>query len=93
MANPAKKHAKSGALKLYKTYNFVDKDPIIDRMRTMVQREGIKYSEIHARSGVTPSTMHNWFDGKTRRPQFATVMAVVHALGYKVVYVKRGGKS
>jgi DNA-binding phage protein len=93
MADSAKKHAKRGSLKLYKTYNFVDKDPIIDKVRTMVQREGVKYSEIAVRSGVTTSTMHNWFDGKTRRPQFATVMAVVHALGYKVVYVKRGGKS
>jgi DNA-binding phage protein len=82
---------KNGALKLYTSYNFVDKDPIIDKMRSMVKREGLKYGKISELSGVSATTMHNWFEGKTRRPQYATVMAVVHALGYRVAYTKRGG--
>jgi transcriptional regulator with XRE-family HTH domain len=81
-----------GSLKLYTSYNFVDKDPVIDKVRTLVKREGLKYSEISALSGVTTSTMHNWFEGKTRRPQYATVLAVVHALGYRSVFVRRGEK-
>jgi len=28
----------NGSLGLYKSYNFVDKDPVIDKMRTMVKR-------------------------------------------------------
>ena len=74
---------------LYKSYNFVDKDPVIDKMRTMVNREGLKYSEISNLSGVSPTTMHNWFEGKTKRPQYATVMAVVNALGYKHSFIRR----
>jgi transcriptional regulator with XRE-family HTH domain len=65
---------------------------VIDKVRTLVQREGLKHSEISALSGVTASTMHNWFEGKTRRPQYATVMAVVHALGYRSVFIQRGKK-
>ena len=89
----AKSGAKSGVLKLYSSYNFVDKDPIIDKVRTLVNREGKSYREISEASGVTTSTMYNWFDGKTRRPQYATVMAVVHALGYRSVLTKRAKRG
>jgi DNA-binding phage protein len=75
---------------LYKSYNFVDKDPVIDKMRTMVAKEGLKYGEISNLSGVSHTTMHNWFEGKTKRPQYATVMAVVNALGYRVSYTRKG---
>jgi hypothetical protein len=81
-----------GALKLYTSYNFVDKDPVIDKMRTMVKREGLSYGKISGLSGVSATTMHNWFEGKTKRPQYATVMAVVHALGYRSAFTKRGDK-
>lgn len=81
-----------GALRLYTSYNFVDKDPVIDKMRTLVKREGLKYSDIQKLSGVTTSTMHNWFEGKTKRPQYATVMAVVHALGYRAHFLRKGEK-
>jgi DNA-binding phage protein len=83
----AKSNGKS-SLKLYKSYNFVDKDPVIDRMRTILKKEGQSYKEIHENSGVSVTTMYNWFDGKTRRPQYATVMAVVRALGYRQNFVK-----
>jgi transcriptional regulator with XRE-family HTH domain len=78
-------------LKLYKSYNFVDKDPVIDWMRGIVK--GMKYSEIMARSGVSSSTLHNWFEGNTKRPQYATVMAVTRALGYKQTFIEMGKKS
>jgi DNA-binding phage protein len=88
----AKAKGNGGSLKLYTSYNFVDKDPVIDRMRTLVKREGLSYGEISGKSGVASSTMHSWFDGKTKRPQYATVMAVVHALGYRSVFVKKGAQ-
>jgi DNA-binding phage protein len=78
-------------LKVYKSYNFVNKDPIIDEIRGMVK--GYKYSQIEEMSGVSHTTLRGWFDGKTRRPQYSTVMAVVHALGFKQVIVKRRGKE
>jgi transcriptional regulator with XRE-family HTH domain len=84
----AKKHS---SIPLYKTYMFKDKDPVIDRLRTMVADDGSKYSEISNASGVSYSTLHNWFDGATRRPQYATIAAVAGALGYEMTFKKRHG--
>jgi transcriptional regulator with XRE-family HTH domain len=75
------------ALKLYKSYNFTDKDPIIDKMSVICK--GTAYRDIEARSGVSTSTLYNWFHGKTQRPQFATVAAVARCLGYDVRLIER----
>lgn len=72
----------------YRSYNFVTKDPVIDAVRTLVQREGISNADLSKISSVSTTTLHNWFDGETRRPQFATVAAVTSALGYKPKFVK-----
>jgi transcriptional regulator with XRE-family HTH domain len=77
-----------GALHLYRSYNFVDKDPVIDRVRTIINREGLKYGEIEKLSSVSSTTLHNWFEGKTRKPQYATIAAVVGAMGYHQKFVK-----
>lgn len=81
-------------LNLYKTYSFKDKDPAIDQLRTVVQKEKASYKDIFESSGVSVSTIYNWFDGPTRRPQHATIMAVARALGhdYKLVKAKVGKK-
>jgi len=71
-----------GGLRLYCSYNFRDKDPIIDRLRTLIRDQQVSYSDIEKDSGVSAQTLWHWFSGETRRPQFATVMAVVRALGY-----------
>jgi transcriptional regulator with XRE-family HTH domain len=68
-------------MKTYKSYVFKTKDPIIDALRTAYEDAGGSYKEISARSGVSYSTIHNWFHGKTRRPQFATVAEVAIACG------------
>ena len=75
-------------INMYKSYSFKDKDPVIDRLRTIIQDEGVSYTEIEAMSGVTATTMWNWFTGPTKRPQFATVMAVARSLGYDMQIVK-----
>lgn len=75
---------------LYKTYMFKNKDPIIDRMRTIIQDEQVSYKDIQSMSGVTASTLYNWFHGATKRPQHATAMAVIRALGYDMRLVKVG---
>jgi transcriptional regulator with XRE-family HTH domain len=81
-------HSKKTALSLYRSYNFVDKDPVIDRIRTIVQDEGLNYKEIGTISGVSASTLTNWFEGETKRPQYATIAAVTYSLGYKQEFVK-----
>lgn len=77
----------TSALKLYKSYNFTRKDPIIDKLRTIVQDGGLKNGQVADLSGVSTTTLYGWFDGKTQRPQFATVMAVSRSLGYDLQMV------
>ena len=69
----------------YKSYNFgADKDPIIDEVRTVFQDSGWTYKRVEDESGVTAVTLRNWFEGKTRRPQAATVNAVLRSMGFKL---------
>jgi hypothetical protein len=68
----------------YKSYNFVDKDPIIDEVRGVFDRAGVTKQWVEDESGVTTHTLRQWFDGATRKPQAATVNAVLRCLGYKL---------
>jgi transcriptional regulator with XRE-family HTH domain len=68
----------------YKSYNFTDKDPIIDEVRTLYEEAGVNYKWISDESGVSQGTLTNWFSGTTKRPQAATINAVLRALGYKL---------
>lgn len=81
---------KRGFIK-YRSYQFVDKDPVIDALRTAVSEAKVKYSTLSAESGVSATTLHNWFHGNTRRPQFATTAATARALGMKGIMFNRLG--
>ena len=74
-------------LRMYRTtgYNWLDKDPIIDKARTVLQDENLfsKLGLVHELSGVATSTLNNWFHGDTKRPNNATVDAVLTSLGYE----------
>ena len=85
------------ALKLYRAYNFRTKDPAIDEIRTVMQEHfgkrnlsGDDYREIEEQGGPSGSTVRHWFEGKTKRPQNATLEAAGRALGYKRVWRKMG---
>lgn len=78
-------------VRVYRTYNFIDKNPVIDKVRGLAQNEGLFnhlgiLSEI---SNVGRSTMANWWHGATRNPQHHTIAAVVTALGYEEQFVKK----
>ena len=79
------------AFKPYKSYNFKDKDPVIDRMRTIVQDSGWSHQDIHNESGVSVGCLNGWFYGATRRPTYATLQAVAMALGHEFAVIKKGG--
>lgn len=83
--------AKRGFIK-YTTYSFVDKDPVIDVLRTMKRDTQMSDGEISERSNVSASTIKNWFGGKTKRPQFATVAAAANAMGYDSVPLTADGR-
>lgn len=80
-----------GFLRVYRTYNYIDKNPVIDKVRTLVQDEGLikSLSVVHEISGVATTTLKNWFDGETKNPQHHTIAAVVTALGYEETFVKK----
>lgn len=73
---------------IYNTYRFKNKDPIIDKLRTAMQDEKMSYKEVSANSGVSETTLRNWFEGGTRRPQFATTMAAARAMRRDLKLVK-----
>jgi hypothetical protein len=70
-------------------YAFIDKDPVIDKMRTLMAEEGV--SEYHAAlmAGLSPGTVKNWISGPTRRPQFASIVSQTRALGYDMEFKRR----
>lgn len=73
-----------------RAYKFGDnkKDPIIDRIRTCLDDAGQDPYDNHRAGGPSPTTMIAWFEGETRRPQFATICAALHASGHEFVVAK-----
>ena len=71
-------------MNVYKTYRFIDKDPIIDQVRTAIKDAKVSHAYIADKSGVTQTTLRNWFTGHTRRPQAATIRAVLRSIGYDI---------
>jgi hypothetical protein len=82
----------SKSMRVYDTYRFKDKDPVIDIARTCVDifasTNGIKFTKalnvLSKASGVSVGCMNGWFYGVTRRPLFCSVVAVVYATGRTV---------
>jgi hypothetical protein len=85
-------------MKLYRSYMFRTKDPVIDELRTLVEdhfggRVRSKHlSDIEKDGGPSTTAMHGWFFGKTKKPQSATVEAAGRALGYKRKWVRMNGR-
>jgi hypothetical protein len=71
-------------------YNFRNKDPIIDIMRTLIQlrgeMDGIKFNKVlsaiekETNGGVKFATMYGWFAGPTRFPRYCLVARVILCL-------------
>lgn len=78
-------------------YRFIDKDPIIDMIRTEAQRHGpLKGGQIERlaeESGVSSGTIRNWFFGETKRPQSLSTRFVLEALGVTIKYVREDGST
>lgn len=96
MLAPSKKSAsksKSKVWRPYRTYKFVGQDPMVGRIFTALASGDFKIAEACRRSGVSPSTLHNWKNKTTRQPQFATMNATALAVGYELVLQKRNGNG
>lgn len=79
-------------LSLYRTYRFIDKDPVIDKIRTILQDEGLlakgQRKIVHQLSGVAVGTLDGLFEGDTKCPINRTVCAIVTSVGYEPTFVK-----
>lgn len=71
----------------YPTYFFrkEEQDPIVDLTLSCLKRHDIPLAKAASGSGVSPATLYAWAKGKTRRPQFATIAAVLGVAGYELV--------
>ena len=79
--------------KTLRTYRFMDKDPVKDELQTILQDEGLfgkgkKLAQVATLANLSKQTLDNLFFGDTRRPQNATVMAIITAVGYERKFVK-----
>jgi transcriptional regulator with XRE-family HTH domain len=77
----------------YKSYSFVDKDPMIDYIRTIIHESGETLKKISEDSGVGVHTISKWLYGETMQPRAASINAVLRALGYKLEVVTFGYKT
>lgn len=86
----AKAAPKRNIVAFLRTYRFREneKDPIIDCIHTLMKDADQTVQSVHRIAGVSSTTLYNWFDGPTRRPQFATASAVLRAIGYELGLIK-----
>jgi hypothetical protein len=82
-----------GFIRVLRGYEFVEKNPVIDKLRTLAQKRGLfgKLGIIEELSSVKRATLKGWWHGDTKRPQHHTAMAVVHALGFREEFVEEDG--
>jgi len=80
-----------GILNLRWSFNFIEKDPEIDKFRTLYQKQRIKEDDLAAIAGLATTTVKNMFGGHTRRPQHLTYSKLAAAMGheYGLIEVQR----
>lgn len=81
----------SGSLWMQRVYNSIERDPEIDRVAKVWHGEKIaKETDLAMLAGVAGNTVHNLFNGKTRRPQHATLAKVFGAMGFRYELERQG---
>jgi hypothetical protein len=89
--------AKRARIRINRTYGWIDKDPVIDEVRTFIQDRGLdgEWSKIATLATMSPATIANWFEGDTRKPQHCSVASVVTGLGgkFKIIPNESEGKK
>jgi hypothetical protein len=75
-------------------YRFTDgRDPILGMISRLITDSGLSLNAIEARCGVCSSTMRSWQNGKTKKPQNATVEMVLRTLGYRRAIIGPKGRE
>jgi hypothetical protein len=79
-ASSSKERHMARGITHYTSYNFVDKDPIFDRIWYIMDVQGITLKQLADESGLSYVTLWQWRYGKTRNAYFASVARVIIAL-------------
>jgi hypothetical protein len=78
-------------------YRFIDKDPIIDVIRTAFQKKGnlshAQILKVSYDSGVSASAIDGWLFGDVRRPWSLSTRMVLEALGVEIGYTFDDGTT
>jgi len=74
--------------RVLRSYNYIDKNPVIDVMRTALEDAGVGVADKKLKiaadiSGLSVGCLHGLFHGKTRNPQHRTVAGLMCAFGYQ----------
>jgi hypothetical protein len=86
-------------LRTYRAYNYKDKDPQIDELRTRVEKKfgrRISYGmlrECASEGGPTVGCMAGWFFKATRSPKNETLEAAGRAWGFRRKWVADSGED
>lgn len=75
----------------YKSYNFVDKDPALYVVKTVVESSGLSLKQVHEAGGATPTTMYRWFNGEGRTCRHDAMAATIRACKGEMVVIMRDG--
>ena len=76
--------SQGGALKLTKSYNFVDKVPVVDELRTLVQHSGLTFDQMAEASGVSKGCIWKLFNGQTIGPRRTTLEGLAQVFGKRL---------
>lgn len=79
----AKVPVRKPVIAFLRAYHFGpnSKDPIIDRIHTLMEDTGMTPERIEQNGGAKAATVKAWIDGDTRSPMFKTVAATLRAMG------------
>jgi hypothetical protein len=88
MANGHSKKKPRGVIK-YKSYAFVDKDPLLLLATSKFHESGKTFAQMVADTGGSKA-LYGWINKDVRRPQCATIMAHLRALGVKHIDLTDG---
>jgi transcriptional regulator with XRE-family HTH domain len=74
------------------SYQWIDKDPILDFFKSARETSGMSFEEIAEHSGVSKQTLRNWDFGSTRKPQRLTMRAAMEAMGFTEQWISSEGQ-
>ncbi len=74
----------------YRFYSFVGQDPIVGTVKLVMGNHS--RAHVSRQSGVSTSTLGKWMNKKTKRPQFATVAAVINSMNHELKVVRKKGR-